>query len=95
MARGDADLVMEIWTANPAAAWVEAEAAGETVALGATFPDATEGWFVPTSIVGDKAVAPDLKSVADLAKYKDLFADPEEPEKGGSTIARPAGIARW
>ena len=51
VARGDADLVMEIWTANPAEAWVEAEAAGQTVALGATFPDASEGWFVPTSIV--------------------------------------------
>jgi glycine betaine/proline transport system substrate-binding protein len=83
VARGDADLVMEIWTANPAEAWIEAEAAGQTVALGTTFPDANEGWFVPTSMVsGDKAVAPDLKSVADLAKYKDLFADPEEPGKG-------------
>ena len=51
VARGDADLVMEIWTANPAEAWVDAEAAGQTVALGATFPDASEGWFVPASIV--------------------------------------------
>lgn len=83
VARGDADLVMEIWTANPAEAWVEAEAKGETVALGATFPDASEGWFVPTAMVsGPEAVAPDLKSVSDLARYKDLFADPEEPGKG-------------
>jgi glycine betaine/proline transport system substrate-binding protein len=83
VARGDADLVMEIWTANPAEAWVDAEEAGQAVALGATFPDASEGWFVPTAIVsGPNAPAPDLKSVADLAKYKDLFADPEEPGKG-------------
>ena len=58
-------------------------AAGQTVALGTTYPDATEGWFVPTSIVsGANAVAPDLKSVTDLPKYNELFADPEEPGKG-------------
>lgn len=83
VARGDADIIMEIWTANPAQAWVDAEKAGQTVALGTTYPDATEGWFVPTSIVsGADAVAPDLKAVSDLPKYKDLFADPEEPGKG-------------
>lgn len=83
VARGDADVIMEIWTANPVQAWVDAEAAGQTVALGTTFPDAVEGWFVPTAIVsGSDAAAPDLKSVSDLPRYKDLFADPEEPGKG-------------
>ncbi len=83
VARGDADIIMEIWTANPAEAWVDAEKAGQTVALGTTFPDAIEGWYVPTSIVsGPNAVAPELKSVEDLKNYKELFADPEEPGKG-------------
>jgi glycine betaine/proline transport system substrate-binding protein len=83
VARGDVDVIMEIWTANPAQAWVDAEAAGKAVALGTTFPDATEGWFVPTSIVsGTHAVAPGLKAVADLPKYAKLFEDPEEPGKG-------------
>lgn len=83
VARGDADVIMEIWTANPAAAWVEAEKAGKTVALGTTFPDAVEGWYVPSSLVtGEGAKAAGLKSVADLPKFKDLFADPEEPGKG-------------
>ena len=83
VARGDADIIMEIWTANPAQAWVDAEKAGQTIALGTTYPDATEGWFVPTSIVsGPDAVAPDLKAVSDLPKYIKLFADPEEPGKG-------------
>ena len=51
LARGDADIIMEIWTANPAEAWVEAEKAGQVVPLGTTFPDAVEGWFVPTTLV--------------------------------------------
>lgn len=83
LARGDADVIMEIWTANPAEAWVEAEKAGQVVPLGTTFPDAVEGWFVPTALVsGPDAAAPELKSIADLPKYKELFADPEEPGKG-------------
>jgi len=83
VARGDADIIMEIWMSNPAPAWLEAEAAGQTVALGTTFPDSVQGWFVPTAVLqGDGAVAPGLKTAADLAEYKDLFTDPEEPEKG-------------
>jgi glycine betaine/proline transport system substrate-binding protein len=33
-------------------------------------------------VEGPKAVAPDLKSVQDLARHKGVFADPEEPGKG-------------
>ncbi len=49
---------------------------------------AVEGFFVPDYVVkgdtkrGIKAMAPDLKSVADLPKYKALFKDDEEPGKG-------------
>jgi len=49
---------------------------------------AIEGFFVPEYVVkgdakrGIKAMAPDLKSVADLPKYKALFKDDEEPGKG-------------
>lgn len=83
VARGDVDVIMEIWTANPAQAWVDAEEKGQVVRLGTTFPDAVEGWFVPTYLVeGENAKAPDLVSVSDLAQYKDLFRDPEEPSKG-------------
>ncbi|MEH0888833.1 glycine betaine ABC transporter substrate-binding protein, partial [Enterobacter sp. UNJFSC 003] len=50
---------------------------------GTTFPDASEGWFVPRYLVsGPDAKAPELKSVQDLKRYKDLFADPDEPGKG-------------
>ena len=47
-----------------------------------------EGWYVPTYVIkgdakrGIKAVAPDLKTVQDLAKYKDLFKDDEQPSMG-------------
>jgi glycine betaine/proline transport system substrate-binding protein len=83
MARGDVDVVMEIWQANPVETWVKAEAAGRVVPLGTTFPDASEGWFVPRYVVeGPDAKAPDLRSVTDLVRYKALFDDPEEPGKG-------------
>jgi glycine betaine/proline transport system substrate-binding protein len=81
--QGRVDVIMEIWTGNPAPAWVEAEAAGKAMALGTAFPSTVEGWFVPTAIVsGADAVAPDLRAVSDLPEYKDLFKDPEEPDKG-------------
>ncbi|MCW5696284.1 MAG: ABC transporter substrate-binding protein [Bauldia sp.] len=83
LARGDIDVIMEIWTGNPAPPWVAAVEAGTAVPVGSNFPDATEGWFVPRYVVeGDGAVAPGLRSVADLPDYKALFADPEEPGMG-------------
>lgn len=83
LARGDVDIVMEIWMANPVEAWVKASEAGRVTPLGTTFPDANEGWFVPRYLVaGPDAKAPELKSVDDLKRYKALFADPEEPGKG-------------
>lgn len=83
VARGDIDVIMEIWTANPAQAWVDAAAAGTVVPVGSNFPDANEGWFVPRYMVeGPDAVAPGLRAVTDLPEYKDLFADPEEPGMG-------------
>lgn len=83
VALGDVDVIMEIWTSNPARPWVEAEEAGTVVAVGGNFPDATEGWFVPRYLVeGEDAAAPGLRSVFDLPDYAELFADPEEPGRG-------------
>ena len=83
LAQGNIDVIMEIWTSNPAPAWVKAEKEGKVTALGTAFPSTVEGWFVPTSVVsGPDAVAPDLKSVSDLPAHKELFTDPEEPDKG-------------
>ncbi len=83
LARGDVDVIMEIWLANPVDAWVKASEAGRVTALGTTFPDASEGWFVPRYVVqGDKPAAPGLKFVTDLKATAQVFADPEEPTKG-------------
>lgn len=83
MARGDVDVNMEIWKDNITEAWEKAEAAGEVVDLGINFPDAIQGWFVPRYLVeGRDAPAAGLKSVSDLGRFKELFADAEEPGKG-------------
>ena len=88
MGRGDIDVTMEVWKDNVTEAWNKAEAAGKVVDLGVNFPDAVQGWFVPRYLVagdperGIEALAPGLKHVRDLPRYKELFRDPEEPDKG-------------
>ncbi|MEM0909139.1 MAG: ABC transporter substrate-binding protein [Pseudomonadota bacterium] len=83
LARGDVDLLMEVWTGNPAQTFLDAEAEGKVTRLGTTFPDAVEGWFVPRYLVdGDDAAAKGLTSVSQLSEFKELFRDPEDPDKG-------------
>ena len=83
LARGDVDILMEVWTANAAQAFVDARERGEVEELGATFPDATEGWYVPSYVVeGEDAPAPELTSVQELDQYTALFSDPEQPDQG-------------
>ena len=60
----------------------------ESRQLAAKVVGAVEGWYVPRYVIeGDakrklEAKAPDLKSIADLAKYASVFKDQEEPSKG-------------
>ncbi|MEM9221090.1 MAG: ABC transporter substrate-binding protein [Pseudomonadota bacterium] len=83
MIRGDIDITMEMWIPNVAEAWGKAVADGDVAAVGISYPDATQAWYVPKYLVdGDNAPAPDLKSVSDLPKYAELFEDAEEPDKG-------------
>lgn len=83
MARGDVQVIMEVWKSNTPPSWTEGVANGTLVEVGVNFPDAVQGWFVPRYLVqGPKAPAPGLKSVADLPKFKALFRDPEEPSRG-------------
>lgn len=83
MARGDVHLIMEVWKSNEPESWTAGVAAGQLVEVGTNFPDAIQGWFIPRYLVeGSAARAPDLRSVSDLPRYKDVFRDPEEPAKG-------------
>jgi glycine betaine/proline transport system substrate-binding protein len=96
MERGDVDFSMEGWVDNLLEYWEKATASGKLVSLGTNFPDAPQGWYVPTYMIkgdekrGIKPVTPDLKSVADLPKYWELFKDPENPKKG-RLLNGPAG----
>lgn len=88
LARGDIDITMEIWVDNQQEAFDKAIAEGKVIDLGSNFPDSWQGWLVPAYVIkgdparGIKPMAPDLKSVSDLPKYKDIFKDPEDPAKG-------------
>jgi glycine betaine/proline transport system substrate-binding protein len=83
MARGDIQVIMEVWKANTPPSWTQGVASGKLVEVGVNFADATQGWFVPRALVeGANAPAKGLKSVRDLPRFKALFSDPEEPAKG-------------
>lgn len=87
-ARGDIDVVMEVWLDNVPDFWPAAVKAGDVVELDPVFDDAIQGFYVPRYMVegdaerGIEATAPDLKSVYDLPQYASLFRDPEQPDKG-------------
>lgn len=83
VARGELHVVMEVWKANTPPSWTTALASGKVLEAGVNFADATQGWYVPRHLVeGPAALAPGLKSVTDLPRFKTLFKDPEDPGKG-------------
>jgi glycine betaine/proline transport system substrate-binding protein len=83
MARGDIQVIMEVWKSNTPPSWTQGVASGKLVEVGVNFPDATQGWFVPRYLVqGVDAPAKGLKSVRDLPRFKALFSDAEEKAKG-------------
>lgn len=87
--RGDIQVAMELWYDNLIEAYDDAVDSGDVVTVGNTFPDAVQGWYVPTYLIegdpdrGIEPAAPDLRSVDDLAQYAELFhEDPRHPDKG-------------
>ncbi|MGZ0717598.1 ABC transporter substrate-binding protein [Pseudomonas palleroniana] len=87
LAKDDIQVIGEEW-AGRSPAWVKAQSEGKVFGLGDTVKGATEGWWVPEFVIkgdaerGIKPLAPELKSVADLPRYKDVFRDPEDPSRG-------------
>jgi glycine betaine/proline transport system substrate-binding protein len=88
LSHGDIDIYMEVWTDNILDAWDKVLDDGTVKNLGSNFPDAPQGWYVPTYMIegdserGIEPMTPDLKSVSDLPQYWELFKDPEVPTKG-------------
>ncbi len=84
---GDVSVYMELWTDN-LATYDEDVAKGAFVELGVNFDDNAQGFYVPRYVIegdaerGIEPMAPDLKTVADLAQYSDVFVDPEDTKKG-------------
>jgi ABC-type proline/glycine betaine transport system substrate-binding protein len=80
--------MMEIWWANIEEWWNAEREAGTIVGLDPIFESSAQGYYVPRYVIeGDEArgidpMAPDLVSVLDLPEYKELFADPEDPDMG-------------
>lgn len=85
--QGDIDVLMEMWTDN-VPTYKQDIANKEILEVSTNFDDDAQGVYVPRYVIegdakrGIKAVAPGLKTVRDLLKYKDVFSDPEEPLKG-------------
>ena len=84
---GEIDVLMEMWTDN-VPTYKEDIKNGDLLELSTNFDDDSQGLYVPRYVIegdsvrGIEAVAPDLKTVKDLLKYSDVFADPEEPGMG-------------
>ncbi|CAB3676624.1 ABC transporter substrate-binding protein [Achromobacter pestifer] len=86
--RGDVDVTPEVWPGQIEGAWKKALASGKVLGVGHVY-DAGEGWYVPRYTVERH---PELKSASDLARFKSVFADPEEPGRG-RIYGCPAGWA--
>jgi len=87
LSKNDIQVLAEEWVGR-SDAWNAAAKADKVIPLGHVILGASEGWYVPEYVIkGDAGrgivpMAPALKSVADLPKYKTLFKDAEEPSKG-------------
>lgn len=93
--RGDVHVYIDGWVDNTPEWWRKAQKKGTIYKAGVNYPEAPQGWYVPTYLIkgdperGIEPLAPDLEYVEDLGKYWELFKDPEDPKKGRFYNAPP------
>jgi glycine betaine/proline transport system substrate-binding protein len=84
---GEIDVHMEMWTDNIAPYQADV-AKGDILELGVNFDDNMQGFYVPRYVIegdstrGIEPMAPNLRYVADLLNYADVFVDDENPSMG-------------
>ncbi len=84
---GDIQVYMETWT-DSILTYEDDVASGAVTEVGLNYADNTQGLYVPRYVIegdperGIEAVAPDLKTVEDLANYSHIFVDPDDTSKG-------------
>lgn len=88
LAQNDLHIIPEIWSGRTEII-EKALAAGQIQVLGETLQGGAEqGWYVPEYVIkgdperGISAQAPGLKSITELAHFKEVFAEPDHPGKG-------------
>ncbi|WP_027963806.1 ABC transporter substrate-binding protein [Halalkalibacillus halophilus] len=95
---GDVNVYSEIWTDNIREVYEGAIDDGDIIETSINFDDNEQGLYVPTFVIeGDEErdiepMAPDLRTVEDLADYPEVFEDPEDPSMG-RIVNGPSGWA--
>lgn len=80
LTRGQPAVAPELWTSAIEDAWAEGIESGLVKELGPAITDGTiEGWFIPRYT---QEANPELQTAEDVIARPDLFADPEQPDRG-------------
>lgn len=85
---GDLNVMVEYWSGRTPAFETAAHDGRVKIVGSLVNGGSVEGYYVPEYVIkgdparGIKPLAPNLKSVTDLPRYKALFADPEDPSHG-------------
>lgn len=78
--KGEPAFAPEMWPNASQEAWDKAVADGMVENMGPAIAEGlVQGWYIPTYVA---EAHPDLTHVEDLADYTELFADPDDPDKG-------------